>query len=217
MSTLTHSAKRSDDTRKKILNAAFLEFYRNGFQGGSLGGIVEAAEVTKGALFHHFASKQELGYAVVDELIGPLLGQRWLDPVTETDDPITAIQSAFRHFIGEDIESGAWLNGCPLNNLAQEMSPLDEGFRTRIERMYTTWRSVFSVALRRGIERGVVRADVDPREAATFIVVAQMGIWGTGKYSHDEALMRQAGDALCWYLDTLRSTDAEFGTGCEPR
>jgi TetR/AcrR family transcriptional regulator, transcriptional repressor for nem operon len=208
MASATHSTRRSDDTRAKILNAAFIEFYRNGFQGGSLGRIVEAAEVTKGALFHHFASKQELGYAVVDEVIGSLLEQRWLHPLTKSDDPIAEIQSAFRRFIDEDIESGAWLNGCPLNNLAQEMSPLDEGFRTRIERMYATWRSVFSVALRRGIERGVVRADVDPHEAATFIVVAQMGIWGTGKYSHDDALMRQSGEALCWYLDTLRCTDS---------
>jgi TetR/AcrR family transcriptional regulator, transcriptional repressor for nem operon len=207
MPSQTHSTKRSDDTRAKILNAAFMEFYRNGFQGGSLGGILEAAQVTKGALFHHFASKQELGYAVLDELIGPLLEQRWLDPLAKSGDPIADIQSAFRRFIGEDIESGAWLNGCPLNNLAQEMSPLDEGFRTRIERMYATWRSVFSVALRRGIEQGVVRTDVDPHEAATFIVVAQMGIWGTGKYSHDEALMRQSGEGLCWYLDTLRRTD----------
>ena len=207
MPRVTHSTKRSDDTREKILNAAFHEFYRNGFQGGSLGGIVEAAQVTKGALFHHFASKQELGYAVVDELIGPLLERRWLDPLTGSDDPITAIQDAFRRFIGEDIDSGSWLNGCPLNNLAQEMSPLDEGFRTRIERMYATWRSTFAAAIAQGVERGTVRADVDPREAATFIVVAQMGIWGTGKYSHDEALMTQSGEALCWYLDTLRSTE----------
>jgi TetR/AcrR family transcriptional regulator, transcriptional repressor for nem operon len=214
MSSPPHSARRSDDTREKILNAAFTEFYRNGFQGASLGAIVEAAQLTKGALFHHFANKQELGYAVVEELIGPLLQRRWLDPLTESDDPITDIQSSFRQFVAEDIESGAWLNGCPLNNLAQEMSPLDEGFRTRIERMYATWRSVFSVALRRGIEQGVVRADVDPREVATFIVVAQMGIWGTGKYSHDSALMIQSGEALCWYLDTLRSTDAVSAGEC---
>jgi TetR/AcrR family transcriptional regulator, transcriptional repressor for nem operon len=208
VSNLSHSTKRSGDTREKILNAAFLEFHRNGFQGGSLGRIVEAAQVTKGALFHYFASKQELGYAVVDELIGPLLERRWLEPMTGCDDPIAAIQGAFRRFIGEDIGSGSWLNGCPLNNLAQEMSPLDEGFRTRIERMYATWRSVFSVALRRGIERGMVRADIDPHETATFIVVAQMGIWGTGKYSHEDVLMRQSGEALGRYLDTLRSTDA---------
>src|SRR5206468_947271 len=45
-----HSS-RNRDTRRKILRAAFEEFYKNGFQGGSLNNIVDAAGVTKGALF----------------------------------------------------------------------------------------------------------------------------------------------------------------------
>ena len=48
-------------SRRKILEAAFAEFYANGFQGGSLNHIVEMAGTTKGALFHHFDGKQELG------------------------------------------------------------------------------------------------------------------------------------------------------------
>ena len=49
--------------------------------------IVEAAGTTKGALFHHFAGKRELGYAVVDEMIAPLLMQRWLDPLSRFKRP----------------------------------------------------------------------------------------------------------------------------------
>jgi len=77
---------------------------------------------------HHFASKQHLGYAVLDELIGPLLLKRWLDPLADSADPLTAVQRAFRRYVEDDIASGMWLQGCPLNNLAQEMSPLDAGF-----------------------------------------------------------------------------------------
>ena len=65
----TLAPKASDTTRTKLLWAAFAEFYRNGFQGGSLNHIVETAGATKGALFHHFAGKQDLGYAVLDEII----------------------------------------------------------------------------------------------------------------------------------------------------
>ncbi|MBV9774441.1 MAG: TetR family transcriptional regulator C-terminal domain-containing protein, partial [Gemmatimonadetes bacterium] len=108
-------------------------------------------------------------------------------------------------FIREDIESGSWVNGCPLNNLAQEMSPLDEGFRARIEKLYQAWRETFAAALAAGVERGTVRGDLDTRDAATLIVMAQMGIWGTGKYSQDQALMTRAGEALCDYLDTLKA------------
>jgi TetR/AcrR family transcriptional repressor of nem operon len=69
-------AKAPESTRRRILAAAFAEFYKNGFQGGSLNHIVATAGATKGALFHHFAGKQELGYAVVDEIITPLLMER---------------------------------------------------------------------------------------------------------------------------------------------
>lgn len=201
----TRSVRDPAATRRALIEAAFLEFYRHGYQGGSLQRVTGATGSTKGALFHHFSGKQQLGYAVVDELIAPLLRQRWLEPVLDAADPIIAIQHAFRAFVREDIASGHWAFGCPLNNLAQEMSPLDEGFRQRIDALYAAWRGGFAEALGRGIERGSVRADVIPEDVAALLVALQMGIWGTGKYSQDETLMTRAAEAACAYLDSLRA------------
>jgi len=189
----------------KVLEAAFAEFYRHGFQGGSLNNIVEAASATKGALFHHFAGKQELGYAVVDEIIEPLLKQRWLEPLVDSTDPINELKRVFRQFVKEDIKSGAYVQGCPLNNLAQEMSPLDDGFRKRIDRLYDAWRKRVADALAAGIKAGTVRKDVSPQKVASLLVASQMGIWGTGKSSQDQNLMTQAAEAICGYLDTLKA------------
>jgi AcrR family transcriptional regulator len=200
----TALVKSPEATRRKLLEAAFGEFYANSFQGGSLNRIVATAGATKGALFHHFESKQELGYAVVDELIGPLLLQRWLAPVDVTSDPLTAIQQAFRRYVEEDIASGHIGQGCPLNNLAQEMSPLDDGFHHRINALYRTWRESYAAALRRGITTGAVKASVDAGAVAAAIVAAQMGIYGSGKSSRDADVMRQAADGLCVYLESLR-------------
>lgn len=201
--------KQPEETRNALLDAAFLEFYRNGFQGGSLNRIVSEVDVTKGALFYHFAGKRALGYAVVDERIVPLLFQRWLDPVASADDPVSAIQDAFRTFIAEDVASGHWVLGCPMNNLAQEMSPLDEGFRTRLDAAYRDWRNGFAEALRRGMDAGLVRPDVDADATAAFIVASQMGLWGTGKYSQDPALMTRASETLSLWLDTLRPSPSQ--------
>ncbi len=198
------ATKAPKATRRKILMAAFGEFYKNGFQGGSLNHIVKMAGTTKGALFHHFAGKQELGYAVVDEIIGPLLKQRWLDPITDSVNPIADLKRAFRQFVKEDIENGTWLQGCPLNNLAQEMSPLDEGFRGRIDRLYDTWRRSLARSLAEGARAGKVRKDISPHNVAALVVAAQMGIWGTAKSSQSQQLMVQAAEALCEYLDDLR-------------
>ena len=200
------SIKAPEVTRQKILNAAFLEFYRHGFQGGSLNHIVEEARTTKGALFHHFPSgKQQLGYAVVDEIIGPILRQRWLDPLTNSADPISDVKRAFRQFVQEDIATGHFVQGCPLNNLAQEMSPLDEGFRQRIENVYVAWREGLEAAFARGIKAGKVRKDISPRNVAAFLVAAQTGIIGTVKNSQSGELMKQAGEALFDYLDSLKA------------
>ena len=64
----------------------------------------------------------------MDEIIGPLLKARWLDPIENSKNPLGDLKRALRQFVQEDINSGAWIQGCPLNNLAQEISPLDEGF-----------------------------------------------------------------------------------------
>jgi len=196
--------KEPEPTRRRILEAAFLEFYKNGFQGGSLNDVVETAGSTKGALFHHFAGKHELGYAVLEEIIGPLLEQRWLDAVKDSADPIADLKMAFRHFVKTDIENGSFLQGCPLNNLAQEMSPLDEGFCTRIDQLYAGWRKRFAAVLAAGVKAGKVREDIVPQRVAALVVAAQMGIWGTGKSSRNEQLMTQASEAVCDYLDSLR-------------
>src|SRR5262249_50631750 len=133
-------ARAPETTRRNILKAAFNEFYKNGFQGGSINRIVDQAGTTKGALFHHFKGKNDLGYAVIEEVILPEMDQRWFEPLAASSDPIAALKRAFRKYRVEEIRRGLLLHGCPLNNLAQEMSPLDEGFRQRIDKVYASWR-----------------------------------------------------------------------------
>ena len=197
-------AQRADATRDRILHAAFLEFFRQAFQGGNLSRIIAAAGITKGGLFHHFAGKTELGYAVVDEVIGPLLATRWVDPVADTDDPIPALQAAYRRHAESDLDSGHWVYGCPLNNLAQEMAPLDAGFHARINGLYDRWREAWAAALERGQGAGTVKRSVSPPAVAAFLVASQMGIWGTGKSSQNRPAMLQATQGVCDYLETLK-------------
>lgn len=203
------ATRAPDETRKRILNAAFLEFYQNGFQGGSLNHIVTNAGVTKGALFHHFASKQELGYAVVDEVIGTLQKIRWQDPLENADDPLSAMKGALLAAYDTEMAKGEFagllLNGCPLNNISQEMSPLDEGIRERTNGLYSSWRRSIEEALRRGQAAGTVLPGVNVESAAAFIVAAHMGIFGTAKNSQSAELLRTSVYGLLDYLETLRA------------
>jgi TetR/AcrR family transcriptional regulator, transcriptional repressor for nem operon len=202
---MTSTATRAPEiTRRKILEAAFDEFYKNGFQGGSINRIVDQAGTTKGALFHHFEDKNDVGYAVVEEIVFADIKERWLNPLADSIDPIATVKKAMRQYAKEEGANGRLLQGCPLNNLAQEMSPLDEGFRRRLEKVYSAWREGLESALARGIKAGTVRKRISSRKVAALVVAALEGIIGTAKNAQSMELLELAGEGLFDYLDTLR-------------
>jgi AcrR family transcriptional regulator len=192
------------DTRRKLLEAAFGEFHLHGFQAASLDTIVERAGVTKGALYHHFPDKSALGHAVIDEVVRePLLGA-YLDRLERIEgDALAVIQDTLRRRADDFITGGIEL-GCPLNNLTQEMSPLDEEFRARVAAMLDTWTAAYVNALERAQQDGFIRRDVDVRPIAGLIVAAVEGSFGVAKASQSVDALRSNLNALADLLDSLR-------------
>src|SRR5215467_12638179 len=80
-------------TRDRLLQAGYREVYRSGFQSASIDTILAATNMTKGALYHHFESKEALGYAIIDEVVAKLPRDRWLLPLqrSKDKDPIDAL------------------------------------------------------------------------------------------------------------------------------
>ena len=192
-------------TRQKLLTAAFEEIYRRGFQAASLETILAQAGVTKGALYHHFPTKAALGLAVVDEVVTGLLLERWLGVLqAQPGDPVTALQGMLRHRAA-NLTAGEIELGCPLNNLAQEMSPLDEQFRRSVNATFETWREGFAEALARGQVEGSVRRDVDAKQVATFIVAAVEGSYGLAKSAQSGPMVRANLELLGVFLESLRA------------
>ncbi|HEY8196572.1 MAG TPA: TetR/AcrR family transcriptional regulator [Gemmatimonadales bacterium] len=198
--------RRSRDpsaTRDKLLNAAFEEIYRRGFQAASLDTILAKAGVTKGALYHHFPDKAALGYAVVDEVVKGLLLKRWgvLEPAT--GDPVSALQQVLRGraagLTTREVELG-----CPLNNLAQEMSPLDRQFRKAVNATFDIWIDAVARDLERGQTDGTVRRDVDAPKIAAFVVASIEGSFGLAKGAQSAAMLRSNLEVLSSFLESLR-------------
>ena len=133
-------------TRQIILQAAFEEIHVSGFQAASLAKILSTTGVTKGALYHYFPNKMALGYAVVEEVITVQIFEQWVEPLSKSNNPITALKQIM-YEAGQNITNDDIQSGCPLNNLAQEMAPVDEGFRNRIEHVYKLWRKEIEQAL----------------------------------------------------------------------
>jgi AcrR family transcriptional regulator len=65
---------RSEATRQRIVNAAMELFAEAGYQATGLGDIIERAQMTKGALYYHFDSKEALATAIIEEGADTALG-----------------------------------------------------------------------------------------------------------------------------------------------
>lgn len=195
--------RNPDKTRQALLEAAFDEIYEHGFQAASLDSILARTGVTKGALYHHFKNKLDLGYAVVDEVIRPMVRQVWVEPLLSSDDPIEGLKRVYMQ-AGEEMGEQACTCGCPLNNLVQEMSGLDEGFRQRLQAGLQSWQQGISQALRHGQVTGTVRDDIDTDKTATFLLASLEGTVGLAKSSQNDAVFEASKYALDHFLDSLR-------------
>jgi len=202
---LVSAERNADRTRADLLIAAEREMHLRGFQAASLSKILNDAGMTKGALYHHFSNKKALGYAVIDEVWGPLLSTMWLNPLRdETSNPIDLISKIIEDAASAMTDDELIL-GCPLNNIAQEMSPIDEGFRDRINALLAQWRHGIGQALLRGQQQGVVSNRIPAEAAAAMIVASLEGCIGMAKNAQSKDLLAQCGMGVIDYLDTLRS------------
>jgi len=180
--------RNPEQTRDRLLQAAFREVFRHGFQSAGIDSILAATDVTKGALYYHFESKEALGYAVIEEIVAKLTRDRWLIPLQrgEDKDPIDTLIGVVRALPHrpKDVRGG-----CPLVNLAQEMSQIDEQFRRRLEKIFRGWQEGIAVTLQRGQSQGAVRSDLIPDETASFLIAMIEGY---------EVLAKNAQDAKVW-------------------
>ena len=201
-----HERKRRfrdpERTRERLLQAAFREVRRSGFQSAGINTILAATNVTKGALYHHFDSKEALGYAIVDEVIAKLVSDRWLRPLVSDGQPIDILIGIVRRL---PVRPADIRESCPLLNLAQEMSPLDEQFRKRLERLFLAWQEGVATLLRKGQSQGTVRRDLNPDETASFLIAMVEGYASLAKNAQDAKVWEVGIRNIVRWLESLRT------------
>jgi TetR/AcrR family transcriptional regulator, transcriptional repressor for nem operon len=200
----TRRFRDPERTRERLLQAAFQEVRRTGFRGAGINTILAATNVTKGALYHHFGSKEALGYAIVDEVIAELVRDRWLRPLLRDGQPVDILIGIVR---GLPTRPADVRESCPLLNLAQEMSPLDEQFRKRLERIFLAWQEGIATLVRRGQSQGTVRRDLNADETASFLVAMVEGYASLAKNAQDPGVWEVGIRNIVGWLKSLCAQD----------
>ncbi|WP_205718418.1 TetR/AcrR family transcriptional regulator [Actinomadura sp. WMMA1423] len=98
-------AQQRERTRQDLLRASRLLFADRGYGAVSLAEIVEAAGVTKGALYHLFASKADLFRAVLEQ-VQREVGETVARTADAHDDPWTRLTAGCQAFLAASTAPG---------------------------------------------------------------------------------------------------------------
>ena len=200
--TTDNSGRTRDgrSTREAILEAANRLIHVHGYNHTSLDDVLRESGVGKGNFYYHFKSKEDLGYAILDQIIVSFL-DRTLEPCFS--DPEGGALAQIRCFVDRVLEAQRESNcvgGCPLGNLAAELSDVHEGFRARLASVFGAWRERLTLALRAEQLRGAVDAACRPEAVADFLVASLEGAILLTKLTKDITVMEQCVAEMKRYL-----------------
>ena len=193
-------------TRDQILDAAARLIHLRGYHGTSLDDVLRESGVGKGNFYYYFRSKEDLGFAIIDRVVERFL-ERTLEPafVDPTADPLDQVRAFLDRLLDVQRQRNC-VGGCPMGNLACELSDVHEGFRQRLADIFERWRVMLATTLERGRESGRLRADLDAASAAGFVVAALEGAILMAKVTKDIAVMEKCVVELKHHL-TLYARD----------
>lgn len=175
--------------RAKVLDAAAHAFQAAGYGATSMQDLRQAASVSGGALHHHFPTKKHLGLAVIAERVSAEVGKTWIDTVRNAPTAAEGILAVFETTIA-DLDRQGFVVGCPLGNLAVELSRADDDFRFAVASEYRAWRSAIAERLRADIAGGGARfAKDDPEGFADMVVAMFSGAMGICKAEQTSAAL----------------------------
>src|SRR5215510_15472584 len=198
--TSTTKARDGSSTRDAIVAAATRLMQVKGYTATSLDDVLRETGVGKGSFYHFFRSKEELGHAILDTIVRGFIA-RTVDPCFSAAavKPMTQIR-CFLDRVVEAQRAGNCVGGCPLGNLASELSDVHEGFRERLAEVFSTWRARLTRALEQAQQRGEVREECRPESVAHFVVASLEGAILMAKLTKDIRVMEQCVEELKRYL-----------------
>lgn len=165
-----------DGLRRKVLDAAAGLFQSAGYHATGMHEVMRAAGVTGGALHHHFPTKKALGLAVIRERVAEAVAETWIAPVEAAPSGAEGVARVF-DAIAAELEANGRVQGCPLGNLALELSAADPEFGAAVDAVFAGWRAALTTKLG---DDGL----------ATLVVATYSGAMTLAKAAQDAAPLR---------------------------
>ncbi|MFV8375651.1 TetR/AcrR family transcriptional regulator [Flavobacterium sp. LB1P62] len=194
---------KSELTRQLIIDKAFVLFYKNGFHPTSVDKVMIETKLTKGAFYHHFKNKKELGVAVISDRIQKRVFESMIIPLSEEKDPILILKEVFSTRI-QSFTTAEKQSGCPVNNLINEISEREIAYQLALRKIIDDWKKALIDLLERGKKMDCIHKEVHSPSVAIFLISAFEGVRGIRKLYTDDSILDNYLISLENYINQLR-------------
>ncbi len=166
---------KAEETRQSIIEQSAVIFNKNGYQRTSISTLTKALGLTKGAIYGHFADKDELAVEAF-RYNAQMMADRLRREVRLANGPVEKLRAyahAFPHIYDEIVETG----GCPILNTATDADDAHPLLHEEVQKVLAAWERWLISMVNSGKESGIVRADTDPELfAANFMALIEGGL-----------------------------------------
>jgi AcrR family transcriptional regulator len=193
---------RGAETRRRIVEQAAPVFNQRGYAGTSLSDLMAATGLEKGGIYNHFGSKEALALEAFDHntgVVGDLI-RRALRDVHDAPGRLHAVVDVYRSFVRRPPFPG----GCPLLNTTVEADDTQPALLERARAVMGDLRDgTVGRIVAKGVERGELRAGLDPDTVATAAVAAIEGAIMLCRLEGSSSPMERTASFLHQWIDWM--------------
>lgn len=190
-------------TRRNIIEKSLQLFSVKGYFNTSISDILQATGLTKGGLYCHFKSKEEVWRAVYDNAV-----EIWrfvvFKDVRSVADPLErierTIENVLLNYLGKEVFDG----GCFFVNMLVELSGQSDTMGRHILKGFVGFSKLFQSWLSEAEAAGLLKANLNFREIADFIIITLNGAATLYMSTRENGIPRQANDQLSFFIGQLR-------------
>ncbi|MBD2109796.1 TetR/AcrR family transcriptional regulator [Nodosilinea sp. FACHB-13] len=195
-------------TREDILEAMLGRVHRKGLNGIGLNELFKVSGASSGSFYNYFASKDELGHALID-FDWQRLKTHLIDPAAaQADDPIAQIFWMIDALEAKHINGGDCF-GCFLGNLVVDLAEYDPAYRNHLIEVFKQWQQAF--ANRLVLATAKLKPGVEPQALAEELLTLIQGVLLLGRLYQQPQRLKAGFDQVRRHL--REALIEEPGTG----
>jgi AcrR family transcriptional regulator len=195
---------KSKETQDLIIHTSFELFYEKGYNATSIPDIMKKTSLSKGAFYHHFKNKHEIGKRVIEVILRKRIKEGFINPLNETHNGTVPdlLLEVFTKRIKNYSEREKAL-GCPANNLVGEIGYSEQDFRVILKTLFEEWREALIKIIETGKSKSEIKKDVNSSSVAISLICAFEGVRSIRKVYDDDIIFNEFLESMGNFIKNL--------------